>query len=144
MQYRAILGHVDLVTAEHRIDSIAKTGLPGQLQQQTQRLVGDPVLRVVEEDAFGFENEALTAFRIGGEQFASLPRSRGRLLTDCGRAVGCTINVWFVLRLDGPRGARGRQPTEGGDQVPHNRSTDRRRWIGFGRVGARQGYLRRW
>ena len=40
--------NVDLLASEHRIDPRAEPGLFGQLQQQIQRFVGDPVLRVVE------------------------------------------------------------------------------------------------
>ena len=40
----------------------------GELEQQTQRLVGDAVLRVVEEDAGGLDGQALAAFRVVGEE----------------------------------------------------------------------------
>ena len=46
-----LLGHVDLLAREHRIDPRAQPGLFGELQQQIQRFVGDAVLRVVEIDS---------------------------------------------------------------------------------------------
>ena len=74
VQHRAVLGDVDLLAAEHRVDPLAQARLLGQLQQQLQRLVGDAVLRVVEIDARGLERQALAARRVVGEQSAQMQR----------------------------------------------------------------------
>ena len=55
VQHGAILGDVDLLAAEHRVDPVAQARLLGQLQQEVERLVGDAVLGVVEEEARGLE-----------------------------------------------------------------------------------------
>ena len=55
VQHGAVLGDVDLLAAEHRVDALAQPRLLRQRQQQAQRLVGDAVLRVVEVDAGGLE-----------------------------------------------------------------------------------------
>ena len=72
VQDGAVFGDVDLVAAEHGVDAGAEAGLLGQLQQQLQRLVGDAVLRVVEEEADGLDGQALAALRIVGEEFAEM------------------------------------------------------------------------
>jgi hypothetical protein len=73
VQHGAIFGAVDLVTAEHRVDASAQPGLVGELQQQLQRLRGDPVLRKVEVDAGRLEAESLRAGWVFSEQFPQMP-----------------------------------------------------------------------
>ena len=68
----AILGHVDLVAAEHRVDAIAQARLLRQLTQKPQRLVGDAVLGVVEIQAGGFHRHALAALRVVGEKLSQV------------------------------------------------------------------------
>ena len=53
VQRGAVLGAVDLLAAEHRVDARGKVGLFREREQQAHRLVGDPLLRVVEVDAGG-------------------------------------------------------------------------------------------
>ncbi len=72
MQHGAILGDVDLVAAEHGVDAGAQAGLPGQLQQQPEGLVGDPVLGIVEIEAAGLQHHALAALGIVCEQRAQM------------------------------------------------------------------------
>ena len=106
VQHRALLGDVDLVAAEHRLDALAQPGLLGQLQQQPQGLVGDPVLRIVEIDAGRLDREPLAALRghrrtvaAGGrpsssDNAVSSAAQAGRLrnggmLVDCCFATSC-------------------------------------------------------
>ncbi len=49
VQDGALLRDVDLLAAEHGVDARAQTGLLGQLHKEREGLVGDPVLRVVED-----------------------------------------------------------------------------------------------
>ena len=51
VEHRAVLGRVDPVAAEHRLRALCQARLAGELEQEPQRLVGDPVLGVVEVDA---------------------------------------------------------------------------------------------
>ena len=49
VQHGAILGDVDLLAAEHGVDAAAQVALVGESAEQRDRLVGDAVLRVVED-----------------------------------------------------------------------------------------------
>ena len=62
MKHGPLLGDVDLLALEHRVDALAQAGLVGELQQEAQRLVGDTVLRVIE----------VKAGSKGGQPFAAL------------------------------------------------------------------------
>ena len=68
MEHGALLGRVDPVAAEHRLDLFAQPARAGQSDEQTDRLVRDAVLRVIEVQAGGLHGEALAARRIVGEQ----------------------------------------------------------------------------
>ena len=68
VQNRALLGDVDLVAAEHRVDAVAKIALVGQCAQEPQRLVGDALFGVVEKQTGRLGVQPLAAFRIVGEQ----------------------------------------------------------------------------
>ena len=68
MEDGAVLGDVDLLAAEHRVDAIAQPGLLRQLPQQTERLVGDAVLGVVETEAGEFHRHSLAALRVVREE----------------------------------------------------------------------------
>ena len=48
VQHRPVLGEIDLVAAEHRIDFSAQAAFLGQAQQQPQGLVGEAMLGIVE------------------------------------------------------------------------------------------------
>jgi len=50
-----------VVAAEHRFAALLDAALAGQLAEQHQRLVGDPVLREVEEEPGPVGDEALAA-----------------------------------------------------------------------------------
>ena len=73
MKDRAILGDVDLVAAEHRVDPPAQIRFIRELAQQSHRLVGDAMLGVVEIDAGGFGRQPLSAAGIVLEQLAQVP-----------------------------------------------------------------------
>ena len=70
MEHRAVLGDVDAVSAEHRLRALGEAGLLGQLHQEPQSLVGDPVLRVVEVETGSLDTEARTSCRILREEVA--------------------------------------------------------------------------
>ena len=65
-----VLGDVDLLAREHRVDAGPQPGPLGEREEQPHGLVGDAVLRVVEVDAVDLEREALAAGRC--------PRRTGR------------------------------------------------------------------
>ena len=56
----------------------AHAALVGELREQPQRLVGDPVLRVVEEEAGALGDQPLAAAGVLGEQLAQVPLGRSR------------------------------------------------------------------
>ena len=72
VQHGALLGDVDLLAPEHRVDAPAQVALVGELQEQLQRLVGDAVLRVVEVEPGALDGEALAAAGIVGEELAQV------------------------------------------------------------------------
>ena len=63
-----VLGDVDLLPPEHGVDPGAQARLLGQPDEEPQRLVGDAVLRVVEEEAGALGGQALAARRVVGEE----------------------------------------------------------------------------
>ncbi len=72
VQDRAVLGDVDLVAAKHGVDAVAQARLLGQVEEQPERLVGDAILGVIEEEAGGLGREPLAAAGIVGEQLAKM------------------------------------------------------------------------
>ena len=64
----AVLRDVDLLAAEHRVDPLAQARLLGELQEESERLVGDAVLGVVAEESGRLQREALAAARIVRKQ----------------------------------------------------------------------------
>ena len=72
VQHRAVLGDVDLVAAEHGVDTVLQPGLVGELEQQPQSLVGDPVLGIVEIDAGRLCCEPRSAFAVLGKQLPQM------------------------------------------------------------------------
>jgi hypothetical protein len=56
-----------VLAAEHGVAALGDPALLRQLPEQRQRLVGDPVLRVVEEQAGALRGEALSAAGVLGE-----------------------------------------------------------------------------
>ena len=77
VQHGAILGDVDLLAAEHGVDSAAHVALFGELKEQLERFVGDAVLRVIEEDADGLGGHPLAARGVSREE---LPQVRAASL----------------------------------------------------------------
>ena len=73
-----MLGDVDRLAREHRVGALAQAGVVGELDQQPDRLVGHPVLGVVEEQSLGLGDHPLAAIGIGGEQVLEM------LLADLG------------------------------------------------------------
>ncbi len=70
VQHRAVLGDVDVLAREHRFASLLDAALAGQLAEQQQGLVADPVLREVEVEAGAVGDQALAALGVGGEEVA--------------------------------------------------------------------------
>jgi len=73
VQDGAVLGGVDVLAAEHRLAPLGDAAFPGQVGEQGQRLVGDPVLGVVAEETGRLERQPLAPLRIGGEQVTEVP-----------------------------------------------------------------------
>ncbi len=61
VQRRAVLGDVDPLAAEHRLAALRHPAVRRQRGQQLDRLVGDPVLRVVEVEPGALRDQALAA-----------------------------------------------------------------------------------
>jgi hypothetical protein len=72
VQHRAVLGDVDVLAAEHRVDAVPQPALLGQRDEEAHRLVGHPVLRVVEPDAGRLRDHPLAAAGVVGEELAEV------------------------------------------------------------------------
>ena len=73
MQHRAVLGHVDLLAAEHRVAAAGQVRLVGQLPQQSAAFLGNAILGIVQMQSDRVDRESFGAARIVGEQ---LPQVR--------------------------------------------------------------------
>ncbi len=71
---RSILGNVDVIAAEHRLAQVRHPALLGELCEQGDRLVRDPVLGVVEVQAGRLGCHAGAAIGIRREEVAQVPR----------------------------------------------------------------------
>jgi hypothetical protein len=72
VEHCAVLGDVDVLAAEHRFAALFDAALAGQLAEQHHRLVGDLVLREVEEEPGGVGDEPLAAPFVLGEEVAEV------------------------------------------------------------------------
>ena len=68
VEHRTSFSGVDLLSAEHRLDTVAQPALVGQRQKETDRFVGDAVLRIVEVQTGAFGHQALAARGVASEQ----------------------------------------------------------------------------
>ena len=73
VQHGAVLGDVDLVTAEHRVDSGPQIALLSQLNEQPQCFVCNAVLRVVQKKTVCLRRQPFAALRIVGEELSQMP-----------------------------------------------------------------------
>ncbi len=80
VQHGPVLGDVDLLAVEHRVDAGAQPGSLRELDEKRERLVGDAVLRVVEIDAGRFRRHPLAPRGVVGEQLAQMHPLHGRVV----------------------------------------------------------------
>jgi hypothetical protein len=73
VQYRSLFSGIDLLSAEHRIDTLAQAAGIRQSHEKADRLVGDAVLRIVEVQAGAYGHEALAARGVVSEQRTQVP-----------------------------------------------------------------------
>ena len=90
----AVFGDVDFVASEHGFDPVAQTGFFGQTDEEFERIVGDAVLRVIEEQAFCFYGHPLAALRVIGEEFSQMQLAGYFMVF--GEGFPCaTLGQWF-------------------------------------------------
>src|SRR5262249_40084550 len=73
MQHSAVLGDVDLVAAEHRVDALAQTTLLGQFSEQPHRFFRDAILRVIKIQTNRLGRQPHATLGIVSEQIAQMP-----------------------------------------------------------------------
>jgi hypothetical protein len=57
-----------VLAPEHLVSSLAQSRLFGQLDQESQRFVGDPLFRIIEVDTFGLRAKSLAASGVVREE----------------------------------------------------------------------------
>ena len=73
VQDGAVLGDIDVLAAKHRVAAFGDAALLRELGEQLHRLVGDPVLREVEEEAGALGDQPLAPAWVLGEQITQVP-----------------------------------------------------------------------
>jgi hypothetical protein len=92
-----------VLASEHRVAALGDAALLRQLPEQGHRLVGDPVLRIVKEEAGALGGEALAALRVLGEDLAQVALAKIGVvplegLPGLGLAKGCVGQEPKALR----------------------------------------------
>ncbi len=72
MQYRPLLGHVDLFPAKHVVDARTQTRPPCQLDEEPYRLVGNAVLGIIEVNTDGLDSHPFPAPGVVCEKFPQM------------------------------------------------------------------------
>jgi hypothetical protein len=72
VQNGALFGDIDPFATEHRVTAGRHVACLGEREEQTQRLLGDAVLRVVKEDSGRLRRKALRPGGIACEQLAQM------------------------------------------------------------------------
>ena len=119
VQYGSVLRDVDLLAPEHVVDAGAQTALLGETDEQWQRLISDPVLRIVEIDARGLCGQPFAASLIVREQLAEMHVAHLPMMVfEClpGRLLGESSIAGSRCGVD----AHGMFPADFRDLMPHD------------------------
>jgi hypothetical protein len=68
----SILCDIDLVPAEHGFDPVSKAAVLRQLDEELERLVRDPILRVIQEQSGGLRCHALAAMGVFSKELTEM------------------------------------------------------------------------
>ena len=96
VKHRALLRGVDLVAAEHGVDVIPQAQFLGKLKQQSQGLVGDPVLGIVEIESGGLDRQPLPALAILGEELPEMDTLDLLVVLLQRRPGGAQVQSWYA------------------------------------------------
>ena len=69
---RPVLGDVDVLAGEHGVAAPGDAGPLGEAEKEAERLVGDSVLGVVEDEVAGLHHIALCATGVVSEELAQV------------------------------------------------------------------------
>src|SRR5215510_8324050 len=72
MQDGAVFGDVDPASRKHRCNPPFEAGFLSELEQELERLIGNPILRVIEVNAHGRGSETFATTRVIREQLAQM------------------------------------------------------------------------
>ena len=88
VEHGALFGDVDLVPVEHLLGPAFEIRLPGEVAQELHRLLGDAILRVVQQQILELQGELTKTLGILGEEIPHV--DAGHLLLVCfQRLPGC-------------------------------------------------------
>ena len=122
VEHGPVLGGVDVGAGEHGVTAGLDAGGPGQVDQERQRLVGDPMLGVVQDEIAGSGGQTGRPLGVVGEELAQVEiadvaevRCEGLPLRSAGRIERHYLTSLVVvtgrgLRCGHDRPARGRVP----------------------------------
>jgi hypothetical protein len=68
VEHGPVLGDINLLAPEHRVNAFLQAGLLRKLDEESHGVVCNPILRIVKEQAGGFNGHTSTAPRILGEE----------------------------------------------------------------------------
>ena len=100
VQDRAVLGHVDALATEHRLEALAQPACLCQREQQLHRLVGDAVLGVVEVDPVVLDRQPGAPLVVRGEQLAQVRVPDGVTMRDESGPLRCGRDIHAVSQPD--------------------------------------------
>ena len=101
VQHRTVLRRVDVHAGEHRVTALLQPGSAGQVDQQLQRLAGDPVLAVVDVEVADRQRQLGAALGVFGKQLAEVFLTDLVVMSLQGLPGGSGCDIGDLLRIGG-------------------------------------------
>ena len=101
VQHGAVLGGVDVLAGEHRVAALLEVGGPGEVDEQFQRLAGDPVLAVVDVQVADGQGQFGATLGVLGEELAKVRVADLRVMALQCMPGGSSGDIGDLLGLGG-------------------------------------------
>src|SRR5207253_2671665 len=99
VQHGAIFGDIDLRPRKHPLDPSLEPSLPRQREQQSERLLGDPIFREIEQNVLESRRKLLKALGILSEQIPHVRLADFVLVCRKGLPRGRIGDAWHGRHL---------------------------------------------